>query len=79
MAERPDITEMQVNIFTYDQKQGTRVSPRHSNPQSHVGSELRKPQKDRILEDALVNNIGISRLLTKRELQILRSILAGSK
>lgn len=77
MVEQPDITEMQIAAFTYGQKLGARISTQNSNPGSHIGPELKKPQKDQLLEETLADNIGISKLLTKREMQILQSILAG--
>ncbi len=40
-------------------------------------SDGARPQTDKLLENTLVNNIGTSEPLTKREAQILQSILAG--
>lgn len=78
MAEQPKITEKQIASFAGDQKTASGVPRRPSNPECYFTADLKKrPQTDRHLENTLVNNIGITESLTKREVQILRSILAG--
>jgi DNA-binding NarL/FixJ family response regulator len=78
MAERPKIKEKQIAAFVSDQKTASGVPRRPSNPGCCFTADLKKrPQIDRHLENTLVNNIGVSEPLTKREVQILRSILAG--
>ena len=78
MAEQPKITEKQIAVFASDQKTASGVPRRPLNPGCCFSADLKKrPQADRHLENTLVNNIGISEPLTKREVQILRSILAG--
>ncbi len=78
MAEQPKITEKQIAAFASDQKTASGVPRRPSNPGCCFTADLKKrPQIDQHLENTLVNNIGISEPLTKREVQILRSILAG--
>ena len=77
MAEQPKIKEKQIAAFVSDQKTAS-VPRRPSSPGCCFTADLKKrPQTDRHLENTLVNNIGISEPLTKREVQILRSILAG--
>jgi DNA-binding NarL/FixJ family response regulator len=78
MAKQPKITEKQIAAFVSDQKTGSGVSRRPSKPGYCFTTDRKKrSQTDRHLESTLVNNIGISEPLTKREVQILRSILAG--
>ena len=78
MAEQPKITEKQIAAFASDKKTSSGVPRRPSNPGCCFTADLiKRPQTDRHLENTLVNNIGISKPLTKREVQILRSILAG--
>ena len=79
MAEQPKIIEKQIAaVFASDQKIASGVPRGPSDPWRCFTSDLKKrPQTDRHLESTLVNNIGISEPLTKRETQILRSILAG--
>ena len=79
MAEQPKIIEKQIAAaFASDQKTASGVPRRPSDPGWCFTADLKKrPQTDRHLESTLVNNIGISEPLTKRETQILRSILAG--
>ncbi len=78
MAEQPKIKEKQIAAFASDQKTASGEPRRPSNPGCCFTADLKKrPQTDRHLENTLVNNIGISEPLTKREVQILRSILAG--
>jgi DNA-binding NarL/FixJ family response regulator len=78
MAEQPKITEKQIAAFASNQKTASGVPHRPSDPGWCFTADLKKrPQTDRHLENTLVNNIGISEPLTKREVQILHSILAG--
>ena len=79
MAEQPKIIEKQIAAaFAGGPKTASGVPRRPSNPGCCFTADLKKrPQADRHLESTLVNNIGISEPLTKRETQILRSILAG--
>jgi DNA-binding NarL/FixJ family response regulator len=78
MAEQPKITEKQIAAFASDQKTASGVPRRPSYPGWCFTADLTKrPHADRHLENTLVNNIGISEPLTKREVQILHSILAG--
>lgn len=79
MAEQPKIIEKQIAAaFASDQKTALGQSRRPLGSGYCFASDLKKrPQTDRHLESTLVNNIGISEPLTKRETQILRSILAG--
>ncbi|MHC4244572.1 MAG: response regulator transcription factor [Planctomycetota bacterium] len=78
MAGQPKIKEKQIAAFASGQKTASGVPRRPSNPGYCFTADLKKrPQADRHLENTLVNNIGISEPLTKREVQILRSILAG--
>ena len=78
MAEQPKIKEKQIAVFASDQKTASGVHRWPSDPGCCFTADLKKrPQTDRLLENTLVNNIGISKPLTKREVQILRSILAG--
>jgi len=77
MAEQPKITERQIASFVSDHATASEVPRRPSNPRFCFTADLKKPQTDRDLENTLANNIGIREPLTKREIQILRSILAG--
>ncbi len=78
MAKQPKIAEKQIAAFASDQKTASGVHRRPSDPGSYFTADLKnRPQTDRHIENTLVNNIGISEPLTKREVQILRSILAG--
>jgi len=78
MAKQPKITEKQIAAFINDPKTASGAHRRFSDTGCCFTADLKnRPQTDRHLENTLVNNIGISELLTKREVQILRSILAG--
>ena len=78
MAEQPKITKKHIAEFVSDQKTASGVPRGHSGSGYYFTADLNKrSQTDRHLENTLVNNIGISEPLTKREVQILRSILAG--
>ena len=78
MAKQPKITDKQIAAFASDPKTASGVPRRPSFPGSNFTADLKnRPQTDRHIENTLVNNIGISEPLTKREVQILRSILAG--
>ena len=79
MAEQPKITEKKLAAaFASNQKIASGVPHRPSDLGWCFTADLKKrPLTDRHLENTLVNNIGISEPLTKREVQILRSILAG--
>ena len=77
MAEPPKITERQIAAFISEKKTDSGVSRRSSNPKYCFMFDLNRPRTDLHLENTLVNNIGINKPLTKREIQILRSILSG--
>ena len=78
MAEQPKIMKKHIAEFVSDQKTDSGIPRRSSRSGYCFTADLKKrPQADRHLENTLVNNIGISEPLTKRETQILRSILAG--
>ena len=78
MAKQPKITEKQIAAFANGQKTASSVPRSLSNPGCCFTADLKKrPQTDRHLENTLASNIGISVPLTKREVQILRSILSG--
>lgn len=78
MAEQPKITKKQIAEFVSDQKTASGIPRRPSRSGYCFTANLKKrSQTDRHLENTLVNNIGSSEPLTKREVQILRSILAG--
>ena len=78
MAKQPKNTEKQITAFVSDPKTASCVHRRPSDPGCCFTADLKnRPQTDRHLENTLVNNIGISESLTKREIQILHSILAG--
>jgi len=78
MAKQPKITEKRIAAFAKDQKTASSVPRRPSNPGCCFTGDLKKKsQTDRHLENTLVSNIGISEPLTRREVQILHSILSG--
>ena len=77
MAGQPEITEKQSAAFANNHKPGSGTPPRRSNPGRWITDGLKRSQTDKLLENTLFNNIGISKFLTKREIQILQSILAG--
>lgn len=77
MAGQPEIAEKQSVAFANNRKQGSGVPPRRSNPGCWIINGPKRSHTDKLLENTLFNNIGISKLLTKREIQILQSILAG--
>lgn len=77
MTERPKITERQIAAFISEKRTDSGISHRSSNPKYRFTFDLNRPQTDLHLENTLVNNIGINESLTKREIQILSSILAG--
>ena len=78
MAEKPKINEKQIAEFVGDKKTASGVPNRPSGSGYCFTADLKKRSRtDRHLENTLVNNIGSSEPLTKREAQILRSILAG--
>ena len=57
-------------------------TPSKANHRSDIatvsGIAAKSPKMDRILEDTLISNIGLSTPLTKREAEILQLILSGS-
>ncbi len=82
------ITEKQIAAFANNDKPASGVPRRRSlvsakaraaagNPGRCFTVGIKRPQTDKLLENTLVNNIGTSEPLTKREAQILQSILAG--
>ncbi len=77
MVGQPKITEKQIAAFANNDKPASGVPRRRSNPGSCFAAGIKRPQTDKLLENTLVNNIGTSEPLTKREAQILQSILAG--
>lgn len=78
MAEQPKINEKQIAEFVSDPKTASGVPRRPLSSGYCFSADLAKrSQTDCHLEKTLVNNIGSSELLTKREVQILHSILAG--
>jgi len=77
MAGQPEIAKKQSAAFANNHKQGSGVPPRRSNPGRWITYGLKRSKTDKLLENTLVNNIGISEILTKREIQILQLILAG--
>jgi DNA-binding NarL/FixJ family response regulator len=77
MPEQPKITERQIAAFIGEKRTDSGVSRRSPNPKYCFTFDLNRSRTDLHLENTLVNNIGINKPLTKREIQILRSILAG--
>ncbi len=77
MAGQPEIAEKQSVAFANNHKPGSGVPSRRSNPGCWIINGLKRSHTDKLLENTLFNNIGISKPLTKREIQILQSILAG--
>lgn len=77
MAEQHKIIQKQFASFTSGQKNTSKETSRTSSPGLCFSADFSKPQADRHLENTLADNIGIREPLTKREIQILRSILAG--
>lgn len=77
MAEQPKITEKQSTAFASDQKTASALTHRLSHSGFCFIADRSKSHTDLHLENILVNNIGTSELLTKREAQILRYILDG--
>jgi len=77
MSEKPKFTEKQIAAFVGGRKNPLKSSRRLPNHKYCFTNDLKRPQADRHLENTLVDNIGISEPLTRREVQILRSILAG--
>ncbi|MDT8302766.1 MAG: LuxR C-terminal-related transcriptional regulator [Sedimentisphaerales bacterium] len=78
MAEQPKINEKRIAELVSDQKTASGVPRRPSGSEyCFTANTKKRPQADRYLENTLENNIEISESLTKREAQILRSILAG--
>jgi DNA-binding NarL/FixJ family response regulator len=77
MSEKPKITDKQIAAFVDGLKNTSSVSRRTSNQKYCFNNGHKRPQTDRHLEKTLMDNIGIKEPLTKREVQILRSILAG--
>jgi DNA-binding NarL/FixJ family response regulator len=77
MSEKPKFTEKQIAAFVGGRKNPLKSSRRSPNHKYCFTNDMKRPQADRHLENTLVDNIGISEPLTKREVQILRSILAG--
>jgi hypothetical protein len=77
MPEQPKITERQIAAFISEKRTDSGVSRRLSNPKYCFTFDLNRPRTDLHLENTLVNNIGINKPLTKREIRILCSILAG--
>ena len=77
MLKKPKVMEKHIAAFMGDCKNPSDLSHRSSNHKYCFDNDLKRPQADRHLESTLVDNIGISEPLTKREAQILRSILDG--
>jgi DNA-binding NarL/FixJ family response regulator len=77
MAGQPKITEKQIAAFANNDKPASGVPRWRSNPGRCFTAGIKRPQTDKLLENTLANNIGTSEPLTKREAQILQSILAG--
>ena len=77
MSEKSKFTEKQIAAFVGGRKNPLKSSRRSQNHKYCFTNDLKRPQADRHLENTLVDNIGISEPLTKREAQILRSILDG--
>ena len=77
MSEKPKIMEKQIAAFIGERKNSSDLSHRPSNSTYCFNNDMERPKADRHLESTLVDNIGISEQLTKREVQILRSILDG--
>ena len=78
MAEQPKIMKKHIAELVSDQKTDSGIPRRSSRSGYCFTADLKKrSQTDRHLENTLVNNIGSSEPLTKREVQILHSILAG--
>ncbi|MBN1806858.1 MAG: response regulator transcription factor [Sedimentisphaerales bacterium] len=77
MPEKPKITERQIDVFIADRKNTSSVSQKPLKYKFKFINDMKRPQADRHLEKTLVDNIGINEPLTRREVQILRSILAG--
>ena len=77
MPEQPKITKRQIAPSMSDKRIDSGLSCRPSSPKYCFTTNPNKPRTDQYLESTLVNNIGIIKPLTKRETQILRSILDG--
>ena len=77
MAEQNRFTKKQFALFTGGNKSTSNRTSRTSISGNGFSADFCKSNIDRHLEDTLVNNIGIREPLTRREIQILRSILAG--
>ena len=77
MSEKPKNTDKEIAAFVGDCKKTSSMSRRLSNYKYSFTNHMKRPQADRHLEKTLVDNIGIKEPLTKREVQILRSILEG--
>ena len=77
MPEQPKITERQIAAFMGEKRIDSSLSSRPSNLKYCFTTNLNRPRTDQYLENTLINNIGIDKPLTKRETQILRSILDG--
>jgi DNA-binding NarL/FixJ family response regulator len=60
MVERPQIPKKQTTAFKYNYKLDLRVHPRCSSNFSCFSAYLNRSQADRFLEDAIVDNIGIT-------------------
>ena len=77
MSEKPKFMEKQIAAFVGGRKNPSKSTRRSPNHKYCFNNDLKRPQADRHLENTLVDNIGINEPLTKREVQILRSILEG--
>ena len=77
MSEKPKITERQIAAFVNGRKNRLGVPRKPLKHKYSITNDLKRPQADRHLENTLVDNIGTGEPLTKREMQILRSILDG--
>ena len=77
MAGQPEIAEKQSVAFANNHKPGSGAPSRRSNPGCWIINGLERSHTDKLLENTLFNNMGISKPLTKREIQILQLILAG--
>jgi DNA-binding NarL/FixJ family response regulator len=77
MSEKQKTTEKQIAAFVSGRKSTSGPPRRSSNYRYCLTNQMKRSQADRHLEKTLVDNIGIKEPLTKREVQILRSILEG--
>ncbi len=84
MAEKPKVSQNQSSTFVYKNKPDSCVYPWCSEQGNCVTTGLNKVCTDQVLEKTIVSNTGIKAetvceppSLTKREIQVLKSILTG--